>query len=138
MGDFIWLLLGLDIAVGRILTARMDASAMVKLLRELAEATLAKSDFHKLSPILDQIDIVRDDRNLVVHGLWAVNSYGTPIASSLRQKPLSPTEIVSETFDDNRMRILIQTIAALHRRLLLLMRELRPSQDISAPQRPSG
>jgi hypothetical protein len=67
----------------------MDASAMVKLLREIAEATLDKSDFYKLSPILDQIDIVRDDRNLVVHGLWAVNSYGTPIASSLRADSLA-------------------------------------------------
>jgi hypothetical protein len=125
MGNFIWLLLDLDVAIGRILTARMDAAAMIKLLRELGEATLSESYFHEISTVLAQIDIVRDDRNLIMHGLWKRNSRGTPMASSLRQKPPSPTQIVSETFDDNRMRGLIQTIDALHHRLVTLMHELR-------------
>ncbi|MBW0004301.1 MAG: hypothetical protein JO216_12510 [Hyphomicrobiales bacterium] len=138
MGDLIGFLLGdLEFALARAVTSRLDATSMIRMLRYLAAISLSENHFHKLSPILDKIDYVRDDRNLIVHGIWARNSRGTPLAFSLRQKAPTPTEVVAETFDDSRMRTLIHTIVALHRELLLVMYEIGWSlHEKSAPPPP--
>ena len=70
MDDFIWALLGVPIERGRIITVRMNAVRKIQTLRQLGGLVLSKSKFHELSPLLDQVDILRDLRNLVAHGTW--------------------------------------------------------------------
>jgi hypothetical protein len=75
MDDLIWQLLKLDLASGRIVTTRLDAVAKIKMLRDLGKIKLViEAQFHKLSEVLDRIDILREDRNLITHGLWGRNA----------------------------------------------------------------
>jgi hypothetical protein len=138
MGDFIWDLLGVEMRLGRFVTGRMDATAMIKMLRDIAPLRLSENHWHRLSPLIDQTDIVRDDRNLIVHGLWARTKDGTPIVISLRQKPLEADQVVSETFPYTRMRVLIGTIEALRGRILLLMYEIGTLPGKSGTPPPEG
>jgi hypothetical protein len=138
LGDLIWFLLKADIPIGRTITARMDAVGLVRMLRDLGEVALAEAEFHRLSPILDRTDIFREDRNLIVHGLWGRNSSLVPIAFTLRQKPLAPDQVVSESFDDNRMRTLIRAIDGVRGDLLLLMRDIGALPNIPSPPPPEG
>jgi len=68
MDDFIWALLAVPIEQGRVLTVRMDAVRKIQTLRRLGELVLSTEKFHVLSPILDRVDILREDRNLIGHG----------------------------------------------------------------------
>jgi hypothetical protein len=95
---------------GPCFTARMEATALIRTLRELGQLKLKEKDFHALSVICDKIDIRRDDRNLITHGTWGreagqIEGY----ALSLRIKG-DPSEIVSETFSYRRMREIIADI----------------------------
>jgi len=71
MEDLIWSLLEVEIEEGRIMTARVDAVGKIRMLRELGELEMPEEMFHRLSPTLDEIDVLRDDRNFIVHGSWA-------------------------------------------------------------------
>jgi hypothetical protein len=133
MEEFIWVLLKLDIESGRIVTTRLDAVAKIKMLRQLGEIELEEVHFHKLSPILDHIDIMREDRNFIVHGVWGRNLNGVPVALSLRPKPLAPDLIVSEEFPDNRMRYIVFEIDKSRIQVKLLVKELSALPEKSDP-----
>jgi hypothetical protein len=93
MEEFIWVLLKLNVESGRIVTTRLDAVVKIKMLRQLGEIELEEAHFHKLSPILDHIDIVREDRNFIVHGVWSRNLNGVPIALS---RPCPSSEFLGQ------------------------------------------
>jgi len=127
--DFIWHLLELEMEVGRTVTTRLDATAKIKMIRDLSEMKLSQPLFHRLSPILDQIDVLRDDRNLIMHGTWGRNELGVPIALSLRAKPLAPNQLVSEEFSDTRMRKIVSGIETARLKLMALMKDLDALPD---------
>jgi hypothetical protein len=122
MGDAITRLFGLEFEYGRLIVSRMDATALIKTLRDAGALRLPQEKFNKLSVICDRIDILREDRNLIVHGSWGRSSGGTPQVLSLRIKGLEPTDVVAETFPDSRMRILIKTVSALKWELIRLLK----------------
>src|SRR5712672_1255861 len=68
MGDAITDLFGVEFTYGRLIVSRMDATGLIKMLRDAGALRLPQRDFHKISLICDRIDILRDDRNLIVHG----------------------------------------------------------------------
>jgi hypothetical protein len=135
MEDLIWHFLGLQIEQGRVVTGRLDAVAKIKMIRALGEPKLAEALWHQLSPIVDRIDLLREERNIIVHGTWGRNAQGVPIAISLRFKPLAPDEVVSETFHDSRLRAIARDIDASKFKLMILMREIRalPEMEIPVP-----
>lgn len=122
MGDAIHKLVGMSFAVGRVFTARYDATTLIRMLRELGGLLMVESEFHRLSVICNKIDILREDRNLIVHGTWGreKGSY-TPFALSLRIKS-DPNEVVSETFPYMRMKGIISDIQSLKWELITLMK----------------
>lgn len=122
MGDAITRLFGVEFEYGRLIVSRMDATALIKTLRDVGILRLHQKDFHKLSVICDRIDVLREDRNLIVHGSWGRSAGGTPQVMSLRIKGLEPTDVVAETFPDSRMRILIKTISAVKWDLIRMLK----------------
>jgi hypothetical protein len=137
MEEFIWELLSLDVSLGRILTSRLDVTIKIRHLRELGQAQMQEAMFLDLSSILDRIDFMRDDRNMIVHGTWARNKDWIPIVLSLRQKSLSPDEVVGEAFPNSRMLILARNVAAARFQLMRLMKQYRAWHDKSAEPHPS-
>jgi hypothetical protein len=134
MGDAINRLFGLDFEYGRLIVSRMDTTALIRTLRDVGTLRLPQKDFHKLSVICDRIDILREDRNLIVHGSWGRSAGGTPQVMSLRIKGFEPTDVVAETFPDSRMRILIKTISALKWDLIrLLTLDELPKKEFGPP-----
>jgi len=135
--DFIWQLLGLKIEIGRIITGRLDAVSKIRWIRQLSEITIREEKLHLLSRLLDDIDILREDRNLIMHASWGRDGDDVAIALSLKQTPLKPDEVVSEPFSDRRLWALSHNIDATRLRLLILMNELFPSPDTSSVPSPS-
>ena len=134
MGDAITRLLGLDFEFGRLIVSRMDATLLIKTLREVGALRLPQKDFHILSVICDRIDILRDDRNLIVHGSWGRSHAGTPQVMSLRIKGSGPDAVVAETFPDNRMRKAIKMILAVKWDLIgLLTLDELPEKEFGPP-----
>jgi hypothetical protein len=139
MEDFIWSLLGVEIEQGRVMTVRVDAVGKIRMLRELGQLELPEPMFHRLSPTLDEIDVLRDDRNFIVHGSWARTKPDmTHVAVSLRPTGLAPDQAVSETFSVARMRAIIGGIERTKWVLIELMRELHTLPGRSAPPHHEG
>jgi hypothetical protein len=123
MGGAVMELLKVDFDAGRFVIARMDATALLRLLRDLGKLRLPETEFHKLSNICDRIDIRREDRNLIIHGTWGrVDGGSIPHAASLRIKPDDPNTIVSETFPTERLRSIIFEIQSLRSELVDLLK----------------
>jgi hypothetical protein len=136
MEDFIWHFLGLPIETGRIVTGRLDATAKIRMLRALGELKLPEQRWHVLSSILDKIDMLREERNIMVHGTWGRNPGGVPIAISLRIRALAPDQVVSETFPAERMQGIAHDTVAAKLRLMRLMKGLGALPDIPIPPHP--
>lgn len=108
LDDLIWAFFDLPMEFGRLITQRMDATGKITLLRSLSELCFDGKayDLHLkdyLKEFVDTFDILREDRNFIVHGTWGTNPFGVPIAMSLRVKA-DPSWVVSETFPWQRMR----------------------------------
>jgi hypothetical protein len=139
MEDFIWSLLEVEIERGRIMTLRVDAVGKIRMLRELGKLEMPEAMFHRLSPTLDEIDVLRDDRNFIVHGNWArIFPEWTHVVASLRPKGLAPDQAVTETFSETRMRAIIDGIDRTKWTLIELMRELHTLPGRSVPPRHEG
>src|ERR1035437_3922138 len=69
--DIIWLLFGMDLAEGRLITARLDVRPKLAMVEALAPRRIM--DAALLATLLDAVDIIRlrhGDRNFIVHGSW--------------------------------------------------------------------
>ncbi len=136
MENLIWHFLELRVEYGRTITAKMDTNSRIQLLRLLAKLEFEKDELEELNGILTQIDIVREDRNFIMHGVWGtIAPEGIPIAYSLRPNH-DPGEIVGETFPRTRMLALI----ALIRHLTGVMDrwQIRLTRQRRLPPRPTS
>ena len=112
INDMIWVITGLGLENGRILTERNDATRQITILLALVERNIAE-DKHpngnkeKLLRTLDQIDILRENRNAIIHGSWGEID-GVPVTASLRFKSSNLSEVVMRglpaTDDDRYLR----------------------------------
>lgn len=111
LDDFIWALLALPIDQGRMLTVRMDAVRKIQLIRRLSEIILPEEKFHQVVLLIDQADILREDRNLVAHGVWGrTEPENLTVVSSLKPEGLATDQVVTETFSDLRLKKLARDI----------------------------
>jgi hypothetical protein len=139
MEDFIWSLLDIPIEQGRVMTLRTDAVGKIRMLRRLGEMVLTEAQFHTLSPTLDEIDVIREDRNSIAHGTWGRTAPSmVHVCLSLRPQGLAPDQVVSETFPETRMLAIIDGIERTKWVLIGLMQELHASPDRSPPPHHEG
>jgi hypothetical protein len=141
MEDFIWSLLKIDLEQGRVITGRVDAVGKIRMLRELGRLELPELMFHRLSPALDEIDVLRDDRNFIAHGSWGRTKYRgewVHVCLSLRPKSPTPDVVVSESFPEIRMRAIIDGIERTKWTLIRLREELDALPGRSTPPRHEG
>jgi hypothetical protein len=81
-----------------------------------------------LQDVLNDINVLKDDRNLIVHSLWAtLMPDNVPLALALRPKA-GPNEVVSETFPHERLRRIASDIRAAKNALVGIMRQRDPSR----------
>jgi hypothetical protein len=141
MEDLIWSLLNVEIEQGRVVTARVDAVGKIRILRELGQLVLPESMFHRLSPTLDEIDVLRDHRNFIAHGSWGRARYDgdwVHVCVSLRPKGPTPDVVVSESFSEKRMRAIIDGIERTKWTLIRLQNEYHALPGKSVPPRHEG
>ena len=137
LDDFIWVLLNVPIEQGRLITVRMDAVRKIQTLRRLGELVLSQQKYFQLSPILDRIDILREDRNLIVHGTWGRHGVDKlNVVISLKPEAPKPDQVISETFPDTRLQKLIDDIETEKWLLIPSMEEQRALLDKQIPQHP--
>jgi hypothetical protein len=139
MEDLIWSLLKLEIEKGRVITARRDAVNKIRMLRELGVQELPEPMFHRLSPALDHIDVLREDRNFVVHGTWGRTKPSfMHVCLSLRPQALERDQIMTETFPEMRMYEILNGIELRKQELIELMSELHALPGRSVPKHHEG
>jgi hypothetical protein len=90
LDDLIWHFLDVPLEYGRIITSRMEAATKLQTIK-----FLASTSFGRFSPdllmkdycdeIMEQINILREDRNMVIHGTWGrIAPRFVPMTLSLR------------------------------------------------------
>lgn len=138
MDDLIWAMLKLDFESGKLITNRMDAVSKIRLIRQLGPLVLTETQFHTISPVMDRVDILREDRNFIIHGTWGMLlPENIPICSSLRPST-DPDQVAAETFPDTRMMGIAIGIQNAVRRIGLLRNELPALPDKSGGPLPAG
>lgn len=129
--DLIWCILRLQEEDGRTLTKRTDTEAKITILRSLGPRHLSGEMLSKLLDAVDEADHLREDRNFVVHGIWAtLQPNGVPIAMSIRPKS-EPNKLAGQTYSNERMRDLIDTIIETKRDIIWVYASLLSSRDKS-------
>jgi hypothetical protein len=136
LDDLIWHLLDLHPDIGRLLTNKMDASRKIQLIRTLAEICMPQDMFFALSPVLDDIDVLREDRNFIAHANWftSLAPKYEPMAMSIREKA-APGQVVSESFGDKRMWAIARGIDLAKQHLIDVMERIATSPDRFRRQR---
>lgn len=135
LDDFIWALLALPIDQGRILTVRMDAVRKIQLIRKFSETILPEETFHQVAALIDQADILREDRNLIAHGVWGrTDPDNQTVVLSLKPEGLTSDQVVTETFSDLRLRKLAGDIEHVKLSLVPILSERYAKLDPSARQ----
>jgi hypothetical protein len=131
MEDYIWALLGVEIDYGRVVTAKLDASSRIQMIASLALLEYPKEKSDEVKELMSQIDILRDDRNFVMHGSWGMLDVWSgqlaqtvPVALSVRIKH-DPLLVVGESFPETRMHALIRQMDARKRDLIALINARR-------------
>ncbi|GEM_PF-4522666 len=136
LDDMVWLFLDLAMEFGRPVTATMDATFKLKILRKLAEVCCDSLLLDYLCELYDRIDFIREDRNFIVHGSWGrVMPENIPIALSLRPKH-TPSTVVAETFPQERMREIHEAIMDVKWRLLWTFEAAAASRQRARQQFP--
>lgn len=130
--DLTWQFLGLPLELGRNVTPRLSVETKTAILRAVAQVCY---DFNStdyllwsyLKEIIDQFDLLKEDRNLIIHGTWGRSHPElTPIVLSLKVKN-TPSTVVAETFPANRMLAMADAILAVKWRLITLFESARSS-----------
>jgi len=85
-------LLNIDIKLCRIIIQPLDARTKIKKIEELAKyQKIPKEQLQTLATIFKNINDIRDNRNLVAHGIWAQdennNYYLVKYSNNNAQKP---------------------------------------------------
>jgi hypothetical protein len=122
MMELLWRFTGLSFEDGRTVTERMDPARTITLLRFLGPRKLDGERLQTLIDLLATADQLRDDRNFVVHGTWAIlDPEGVPTASSIRTKS-EPGQVVAESFPHERMLAIIKAIQKTREGMSALLR----------------
>ncbi len=139
----IWELLNLSTSDGRIVTARLDALALVEMFRVLALRHFKPEFLQGVLDLLTDVQDCRDDRNALVHGTWttvpAGEELGLPqrVAAVMSLRPKGdPGRVMIETFPLRRMHAIVSDAEECRARLIALAEQLRASRDKLLQQHP--
>ena len=108
---------------------------MIELLRLFAPRKLKGNHLQRVIDLLTLSDQLRDDRNFIVHGTWAIiEPEGVPTVSSLRTKS-DPDIIVTEHFPHIRLQAIIWEIIRTREQLVHLLHNApgHPEINLSNP-----
>jgi hypothetical protein len=106
LNDLIWVIQGKEMADGRTETDRMQITRLIETLRNLVrdvlvpEAMLDEST--RTTALLDEIDNIKKQRNLIIHGMWG-EIHGIAAVGSLRAKTDDPNNVVYEYWPPTSM-----------------------------------
>lgn len=118
LNELIWRFLHVSLEEGRVLTGRMDAQTKIPMVRKLAPGHLSGKQLEDLIKALDLADLIRDDRNFIVHGTWCtIIADGVALSISIRGKA-PPGLMKGERFSHERMRKIIREIYAVKGELI--------------------
>lgn len=137
LNDMIWVITGLGLENGRILTERNDATRQITILLALVERNIAE-DKHpngnkeKLLRTLDQIDILRENRNAIIHGSWGEID-GVPVTASLRFKSSNLSEVVCEAYPPQMMTDICDAVERHIKNLGYFIKAIEASRKTSPP-----
>lgn len=109
LSQMIWHLLKLQMADGRLITTRMDVPAKIALLEILVPRYFDTVKQRAVLAALNFAELIRDDRNFIVHGLWGtLLPDDIPMVASIRPKT-DPGTVISEAFPQKRLREIISS-----------------------------
>jgi hypothetical protein len=121
LGELLLKCTGMSFEDGRLFTARMDPARLIELLRTLGPRKLQGQHLQILIDLLTISDQLRDDRNFIFHGTWAIMMpEHVPTVSSLRTKS-NPDVIVTENFPHIRLAAIVGEIMNTRHRLVELL-----------------
>ena len=125
MQDTIWQFLRLGMSDGRIITERMDATTLVRILRALGNRHLDEPLLGEFLATMDRIGDAQEDRNFIAHATWGtLLPENVPLGISLRPKAI-PGEVMGETFPSERMNATVQQITTAMDFLVKLMPQIQ-------------
>lgn len=113
-----------------LLSQQVSASTLTQWVRTMSQlGNNPKEAVAELEKILDDINVLRTERNALVHGLWVTNASGpgTVIVHTLRLHKTTPTR--ERLITPAELDALIQQTLELHHRLnnFLVAHGIRPS-----------
>ena len=124
MNELIMRFTGMSFEDGRLFTERLDPNRSIQLLRILGTRYLKDDRLRKLIDLLTTVDQLRDDRNFIAHGTWAIlEPEGVPTVSSLRTKS-EADQVVAESFPHTRMMAIISKIIRTREAMVILLRSV--------------
>jgi hypothetical protein len=139
MQDVLWSLLGVKIEDGRVVTQRTDAARKILWMRTFASKHLEGDDLTEMRVILKDIALLQGDRNFIIHGSWGtLMPEDVPIAASVREKSDKSDEVVSETFDKDRMEDIIIRTDKAKMKLIAWRNRLEASRETPPQPQPRG
>jgi hypothetical protein len=99
LNDLIWAIQGKEMADGRSETERMQITPLIGTLRKLVKDVLVPKgmtdESSRITALLDEIDNIKNRRNLIVHGSWG-EIHGVAAVGSLRTKTDDSNNVIYE------------------------------------------
>jgi hypothetical protein len=126
-----------ELAEGRVVTARLDVTYLANMLRGLGPIHLDAQSAERFSGLLNEIVDLYADRNMIAHGKWGtILPEKLPAAASLRERDgtVPASNVIVETFPDFRMITILQNIVIASNRLIKVMDEHETSHGRPIPQ----
>jgi hypothetical protein len=106
LNDLIWAIQGKEMADGRSETERMQITPLIGTIRNLVKDVLVPKgmldESIQTTALLDEIDNIKNQRNLIVHGMWG-EIHGIAAVGSLRIKTADPNNVIYEDWPSTRM-----------------------------------
>jgi hypothetical protein len=106
LNDLIWAIQGKEMVDGRSETERMQIRDLIKTLRSLVKDILIPEGMFdesaQTTALLDQIEDIKNQRNLIVHGMWG-EIRGIAAVGSLRTKTDDLNNVIYEDWPPTRM-----------------------------------
>jgi hypothetical protein len=127
-----------DLAEGRVVTARLDVNFIMNILRGLGPLHLSGPHAGNFNDLLNEITDLYADRNMIAHGKWGtILPEKLPAAASLRDKgdgTVPASNVIVETFPDFRMIAILQNIVIANNNLIKVLDEHETSHGRPIPR----
>ena len=128
--DVIWTIQGKGLAEGREETEKHLLGRLLKELRKIGSRSteVASTEIRKaVLALADDVELLSDDRNLIVHGTWGELNH-VPSVGSLRLETVDRNEVTFESFSPDRLYDFIREVAARGDRAVAIITQVESSR----------